>query len=355
MKPALVPLLRCAACWASSLELVSFEVSDTDRCRTGVLICAACSNWYPVEDFILELLPIDLERPRRRSDFYERHRRAMEELGAEQPAVTHPSPADTAQERQRRYFDQWASREDDSYSDFAEQPFQRAHRDLIFGTWRPMLAAGSTVLDVGCGDGVSSFDIAAEGIEVVAFDISREQIARAIRRAESAGRRNLTFFVADADTIPVADEAVDCLLCFGTLHHLPDPARTLSEAARVLKPGGLYLGIENNKTPLRPAFDLLMRLNPLWTEEAGEEAQMGMEELESWTAGIGLRLWLRPNVFVPPHLCNRLGVERARRLLRRSDAIMGSVPALRRWGGLIEIVGRRQAAPRVPEPKSGGG
>jgi len=345
MKLSLVPLLRCPVCSGSPLDPDPFEVTDDGRCRAGILSCPACSAWYPIDDLILELLPPDVEEEGSRARFYELHRSRLEELGVPPPEAGEAGRGDSPQDQQRRYFDEWARDPECSYTAFREQPFQRAHRELTYSNWRPSLADGSLLLDIGCGDGTSTFDLAEPGIEVLAFDISRGQIAQAVRRAESEGQRSLTFFVADADTIPLVEEAIDCIVCFGTLHHVPDPEHTLVEAARVLKPGGFYLGSENNKTPLRPVFDLIMRLRPLWTEEAGPEAQMGAAELERWTEGSGLQLEVRPNVFVPPHLCNRLGADRARRLLRRTDAIMGSVPGIRSWGGLIEIVGRKDGAP----------
>ena len=136
----------------------------------------------------------------------------------------------------------------------------------------------------------------------------------------------MTFFVADADAIPFRDEVVDGVLCFGSLHHVPSPARTLAAAARVLREGGFYIGVENNKTPLRPIFDLAMRLRPLWKEEAGAEAHIGQADLERWTAGTPLHLVSRPTVFVPPHLCNWIGVPAASRLLRWTDAVLGRIP-----------------------------
>jgi 2-polyprenyl-3-methyl-5-hydroxy-6-metoxy-1,4-benzoquinol methylase len=203
------------------------------------------------------------------------------------------------------------------------------------------------VLDICCADGLSTFQIARPDLEVMGFDVSRESVALATEHARARGLENVSFFVADADAIPIQPERLDCVLCYGSLHHVPDPARTLAEADRVLKPSGLYLGVENHKTPLRPVFDLLMRLRPLWREEAGAEAQIGTEDLDRWTAGSRLRVTTKTNVFVPPHLCNWIGYKATLALLRWTNAVLSRIPGVRRCGGLIEILGRKEpsAAP----------
>ncbi len=344
MDLALAPLLRCPAC-RGSLEPHAFESSDEDRCETGALVCRECSAWYPVSESVLDLLPEELAVAGARAEFFSAHRSRLEGLGLDSPVSggVGPAPSFAAQAHQREHFDDLALREDEfSYHALGRQPFQIALRELTYREWRPLLAPQSVVLDIGCADGISTFDIAGPGVTALGFDISRESVVRAARRARERGMLNVSFFVGDADSIAVADGAVDCVLCFGSLHHVPDPARTLGEAARVLKGGGLYLGVENNRTPLRPVFDLLMRWRPLWREEAGAEAFIGRSELGRWTEGSGLELSGRPTVFVPPHLCNRLGVGRARRLLARTDWVFQRLPGIRSWGGLISITGRKR-------------
>ncbi|MEK6272620.1 MAG: methyltransferase domain-containing protein [Actinomycetota bacterium] len=345
MKLALVDLLRCPTCSCSALAAHPLEAED-GRCRQGVLVCRQCSAWYPIWDFVLDLLPEGRGQPGSRAEFFARNRPRLEPLGLRHPAAG-PVALDadfTAQVQQRAHFDDLARRDDEfSYRALGQLPFQRALRDITFDAWRPLIRSGSLVLDVGCADGLSTFDVAHPGIEVLAFDISPELVAQAAARADEVQMRNVSFFVGDADAIPLAAATVDCVLCYGSLHHVPDPARTLGEATRVLREGGLYLGVENNRTPLRPAFDLLMRLSPIWREEAGAQAQIGAAELRRWTAGSDLRLRTRSIVFVPPHLCNRLGVPAARHLLRWTDSIVGRLPLLRNWGGLISILGRKGA------------
>jgi ubiquinone/menaquinone biosynthesis C-methylase UbiE/uncharacterized protein YbaR (Trm112 family) len=346
MKISLTPKLRCIRCGDGQLEAHEFS-SDDGRCRSGILVCKGCSAWYPIEDFVLELLPEGAEEPGRRKEFFADHRDDLERLRVPEPEEGgRPNRPFEAQAKQREHFDELARREDEfSYTtSVGGTPFWRALRERIFGEWLSLVPQGSLLLDIGCADGLSTFPMARPDVEILAFDISRQSLLRAQAEAEARGLRNVTFFVADANDIPVRDETVDGVLCFGSLHHVPDPGRTLADANRVLSPGGRYLGLENNKTPLRPIFDFLMRLRPLWKEEAGTEAQIGEADLQRWTGGSDLRVASRPIVFVPPHLCNWIGVSRARRLLRWTDALLGRIPGVRRWGGLIEILGRKESS-----------
>lgn len=350
MKLALVDLLRCPACSRSALVAHAEEVAD-DRCREGVLVCSRCRAWYPVSGFVLDLLPEGRQRPGSRGEFFSRHRPWLEALGLAPPAMDADllDPGFTDQAHQRAHFDDLARRQDQfSYRALGRLPFQRALRQITFDDWRPLIRPGSVVLDIGCADGLSTFDVARPGTDVLAFDISPELIAQAAIRAAELGIANVSFFIGDADAIPLAQDTIDCVLCYGSLHHVPDPARTLAETARVLKDQGIYLGVENNRTPFRPFFDLLMRLSPIWREEAGAEAQMGAAELRRWTSGSSLRMRTKSIVFVPPHICNRLSVPAARRLLRWTNAIFERLPLFRNWGGLIEILGRKVPEAREP-------
>ncbi len=326
-------LLRCPVC-SGALDAHEFESAPDGACRVGVLVCSQCRRWHPIADFVADLLPEGRAEPLARAQFFGAHRSRLEALGLRPPPAAAVDADFAAQEKQRRHFDEIAQRSDEfSYRALGELPFQRALRDLVFPGWRALLEPGSVILDIGCADGISTFDLAVPGVAAIGIDVSRELLLQGAARARRQGRTDICFVVADGDSIAVGDGVIDCVLCFGALHHVPDPARTLGEAERVLRDGGIYLGLENNTTPLRPVFDLLMRLRPLWREEAGAEAQIGDAELHDWTIGSRLKLRTRATVFVPPHLCNRIGLAASRRLLKRTDAIAGSSARSQELGG----------------------
>jgi ubiquinone/menaquinone biosynthesis C-methylase UbiE/uncharacterized protein YbaR (Trm112 family) len=349
VKISWVKRLRCPGCGAEGLDAHPFEVSGADRIRTGVLSCGACRSWFPISDHLTDLLPEVHADPGSRTRFFERNRARLEELGLHAPSAAAPDPGFDAQEHQREHFDDLARRRDRfSYDALGRMPFQRAIRDLNFAEWAPRIPPGARVLDIGCADGLSTFDMARHDVELLGIDISREQLGRAQERADRTGTDNVSFVIGDADSLPLATGAVDCVLCYGSLHHVPRPERTVGEMARVLEEGGSYLGVENNTTPLRPIFDALMRLRPIWLEEAGAEAQIGARDLDRWSEGTGLEMDTRTIVFVPPQLCNLLGYRVSRTLLRATDWLFRRLPGARRWGGLLFISASRVASGKSP-------
>ena len=88
----------------------------------------------------------------------------------------------------------------------------------------------------------------------------------------------------------------------------------LNEMSNVLKDKGLYFGHENNKTILRPFFDLLMRFSRLWIEEAGNHPLISSSELKKWTKNVGIEVSVKSSVFFPPHLFNLVGFSGAKKI-----------------------------------------
>lgn len=111
---------------------------------------------------------------------------------------------------------------------------------------------GREVLDYGCGSGYGSADIAADARRVVGVDVSREAIEHA--EAHFSVPR-LKFALIDPDRpLTLPDESFDTVLSFQVIEHVHDPDRYLSEARRVLRPGGsLVLTTPNRRTRLLPA------------------------------------------------------------------------------------------------------
>jgi len=90
------------------------------------------------------------------------------------------------------------------------------------------------VLDVGCGTGLISAMLAAQGRRVVRVDLSAAMIAQAKRRSGSIA----TFIEADAESLPIPSCSVDAVVNLISFHHYPDPSRAVAEFRRVLRPGG---------------------------------------------------------------------------------------------------------------------
>lgn len=97
-------------------------------------------------------------------------------------------------------------------------------------------------LDVGTGTGALAFALAPHVAEVVAVDTSPELLEQA--RLRAAGFPDVTFVEGDATRLDILPGTFDLAGCARTLHHVLRPERVISELARVTRPGGKVLVID---------------------------------------------------------------------------------------------------------------
>jgi SAM-dependent methyltransferase len=119
---------------------------------------------------------------------------------------------------------------------------------------------GKHVLEVGCGEGWITRELAQRGAIVSAFDIS-PQAAENTRKVLAADNllERCTVGVMPAERLSYADDSFDIALGFAIIHHL-DLGKALAELHRVLKPGGVGYFAEPLAT--NPAIALYRRLTP---------------------------------------------------------------------------------------------
>lgn len=140
--------------------------------------------------------------------------------------------------------------------------YDRVGAVLSFGQdprWRRFLVSrlppdGGHVLDVATGTGLVAEALLARGFRVTGLDQSPEMLARAGDRF--GGRIEL--FEASAEALPFADASFDHLTFTYLLRYVDDPAATLRELARVVRPGGTVAMLEFAVPGgvWRPAWDL---------------------------------------------------------------------------------------------------
>ena len=108
---------------------------------------------------------------------------------------------------------------------------------LIRETFAPL--DGKPILDIGCGPGALAKALAADGAAVTGVDPGAAALARA-RAAVPGGR----FETASGEALPFPEASFQGAVMLNALHHVPDPARALAEAARVLRPGYALVVVE---------------------------------------------------------------------------------------------------------------
>ena len=145
---------------------------------------------------------------------------------------------------------------------------------LSFGQdprWRRFLVSrieagpGDTVLDVATGTAAVAIEIARRsGAHVVGLDQSPEMLAHARERIEWAGLGDrIELLEGRAENLPFADGSFAALSFTYLLRYVADPAATMRELARVVRPGGVVASLEFGVPPRplpRAAWELYVRL-----------------------------------------------------------------------------------------------
>jgi len=105
--------------------------------------------------------------------------------------------------------------------------------------WAAQVAAGRSVLDVGCGTGYGAQILANAGaLKVIGVDVAADVVEMAGREYRSD---RLAFVCADAARLPFEDASFDLAVCFEVIEHLPMEAGVMDELRRVLRPDGIAL------------------------------------------------------------------------------------------------------------------
>lgn len=127
------------------------------------------------------------------------------------------------------------------------------------GRWRRFMVSklaavpGSLVLDVAAGTGLVSRELAARRrVNVVALDAAEPMLRAGLPANELAGLAGqIRPVLALAETLPFADGAFDAVTFTYLVRYVEDPAATLRELARVVRPGGAIASLEF-QVPQRP-------------------------------------------------------------------------------------------------------
>lgn len=186
---------------------------------------------------------------------------------------------------------------EDRYSHGHHESVLRSHR------WRNLdnsaaylidrLAPGQELLDVGCGPGNITLELArrvAPG-RVVGVDVSASVIQTAREAQAAAGDADVSFEQESVYELPFADSSFDVVHAHQVLQHLADPVAALVEMRRVLRPGATLAVRETDYgafvwAPLDERLNRWMSIYHQITHHNGAEADAG-RHLSSWVRRAG--------------------------------------------------------------------
>jgi SAM-dependent methyltransferase len=157
----------------------------------------------------------------------------------------------------------------------------------------PHLRPGLSLLDVGCGPGTITADLAglvAPG-RVTAVEVTSSALSLARAEVGARGLDNVDFAVADVHGLDFADGTFDVVHAHQVLQHVADPVRALAEMRRVCRPGGVVAARDGDYAafswyPSVPALEEWLALYRHAARANGGEPDAG-RRLLSWAQAAG--------------------------------------------------------------------
>ena len=261
----------------------------------GLLISAETGRWYPIRNFVPELLPDHLRDFE--SDF-----QFLGELKSVLPEPLYEKLND------RSVFSA-AQKEEDSGLHFKQAemnitakvddpsffvpgriaPFNPGARDhtiyllRLFSfclNWLSQNGSNTVILDSGCGYSWTTEWLMRLGFEPIGIDITRTYLDLAVDRL---GPDKLPYVVrADVENLPIRAGVLDAVLCYESFHHVPNRERAMQEFFRILKPGKRVILAE-------PGAEHELAQGPIEVMKKYGILERGMDlaDVERYTAGTG--------------------------------------------------------------------
>jgi len=125
------------------------------------------------------------------------------------------------------------------------------------------LRRDSMILDLGCGNGFPSFELAnlfGASCHVTGMDIWREGLNRARSKQSSHKRSNLSLLEADGASMPFPDSTFDVIVSNVGLNNFADPQSVLAQCHRVLRRGGKLYLTTNTKGHFAQFYEVFRRV-----------------------------------------------------------------------------------------------
>jgi 2-polyprenyl-3-methyl-5-hydroxy-6-metoxy-1,4-benzoquinol methylase/uncharacterized protein YbaR (Trm112 family) len=315
MPVALQDFLRCPTCRG-----------ELDA-RPDALACSACGRLYELIHGIPDFRPDPEEGPRHSESTLEFIERWPKSSYRELWESTHSGGPDAPDALGRLW---------DEHEEKAPQRGGRRWVEILRAAdaiGHPLAVEG-TALDLGCGLGSALFALARRARLAVGLDIMLTSLLLAKKRFAEAGMDNVVFVCGSAMELAFREEAFDILNATDVVEHMPDQARFLAEARRVMRPGGAFFFNSPNRFSL-------------FSPEP---------HVRLWFMGWLPRRWMEPYVNwrlrVPYRAKRLLSICELRRLLRGafgSDFAIWSVLPRRGLSGALARLPNALAKPILPQ------
>jgi SAM-dependent methyltransferase len=220
-----------------------------------------------------------------------------------------------------------------SYSYTADRLSCRlAKARITRGILETLPMAGKRVLDLGCGDGAYSLELAIQGAaSVLGVDPAEAAVEAASRKAAASGLQDRARFMVGNIYDLRLPHTFDCVVLCGVLHHLPDPAAAIKAASEwsdtllIVEPNGL-----------NPILKVMERLSRYHREH--EELSFLPGKLNSWCLQAGLIPKFRRFINFVPMMCP----DWMARLCEALGPILEPLPLIRQIGcGQVIILAQK--------------
>ncbi len=151
--------------------------------------------------------------------------------------------------------------------------------------------SGKTAVDVGCGGGLLTEALVAEGAKLLGIDLAGDVLEAARRHGAESGRHADYRQIAAEDLASEQPEHFDLVCCLEMLEHVPEPAAVVAACARLARPGGTVVFSTINRNPKSFALMVLgaeyvLNLVPRGTHDY--EKFIRPSELDAWARAAGL-------------------------------------------------------------------
>lgn len=144
-----------------------------------------------------------------------------------------------------KYGERWYTSYDDPVALLRAE--NKAKFPWILSKLRKFYPKEAKILDVGCGGGFLSNELARQGYAVTGVDLSPESL-KVAEAYDVTG--TVKYEVADAFKLPYPDHSFDVLTAMDFLEHVENPALVIKEFNRVIRPGGLFFFHTFNRNPV---------------------------------------------------------------------------------------------------------